>query len=402
MNIKLFKKKYLIYIFLLLFVIPTINVYSYKTLNVNENSYPENKYSIIIVDINGTTNYSSIQDAVDAASSGDTIQVLYGVYKETIILDKTINLQGIESKDGKKPIIDGYRQNNVVVVNANKCIIEGFNITNSSISYNLYSGLRIKSNKNIIKNNTFSNHFNSIFIEYSEKNIIKNNGFFKSYYGVMACDSDNNTIIENYFASDAAIQIFYHSDNNTIKNNVMHGPFGGVMIMESSYNKICNNIMINKIDSGNASFGLGLQGKCYNNNISNNTISRYLIGLISTSSSYNIIRLNNISENDLFGLMFMSSHNNIVEKNNFIENGKLESDTFEIFPFLKPILKIFLSSHIRSQLSFNKFKENFWDDYIGLNRPKINDPNKDGYGLLPYRVSFLCYDFNPSMKPYKI
>lgn len=55
----------------------------------------------IIVDINGSGNYSSISSAVENANSGDTIYIMSGIYNETIIVpnDKKINFIGENKLD---------------------------------------------------------------------------------------------------------------------------------------------------------------------------------------------------------------------------------------------------------------------------------------------------------------
>ena len=52
----------------------------------------------------GPNNYTSIQDAIDNASDGDTIYVYSGIYYENVVINKRINLIG-EDRNGT--IIDG-------------------------------------------------------------------------------------------------------------------------------------------------------------------------------------------------------------------------------------------------------------------------------------------------------
>ena len=49
---------------------------------------------VIYVDDDGGADYTSIQDAIDAASSGYTIYVYSGFYNEVVYIDKSINLIG--------------------------------------------------------------------------------------------------------------------------------------------------------------------------------------------------------------------------------------------------------------------------------------------------------------------
>jgi pectin methylesterase-like acyl-CoA thioesterase len=91
----------------------------------------EEKSSGIVIE--GKGSYTSIQNAIDNASDGDTILVYNGTYYETLIIDKSINLVG--SGDGEK-IID-YNGNEsdqiyIVLITADNCTINGFKIINSN------------------------------------------------------------------------------------------------------------------------------------------------------------------------------------------------------------------------------------------------------------------------------
>jgi nitrous oxidase accessory protein NosD len=48
----------------------------------------------------GGCNYSSIQDAIDAASLGDSIEVQSGYYNEQIVINKDVTLKGIDTGEG--------------------------------------------------------------------------------------------------------------------------------------------------------------------------------------------------------------------------------------------------------------------------------------------------------------
>ncbi|MFG0319511.1 MAG: nitrous oxide reductase family maturation protein NosD [Planctomycetota bacterium JB042] len=78
--------------------------------------------------------YATIQAAIDAASSGDTVQVAPGVYVETLTLKSGLALKGA---GWKTTVVDGDQQGNVIsVTNANvsSFSIEGFTIRNSDQS----------------------------------------------------------------------------------------------------------------------------------------------------------------------------------------------------------------------------------------------------------------------------
>ena len=62
----------------------------------------------------GLGNYSSIQNAIIAASDGDTVFVYSGIYWGKISIGKSITLIG---EDGENTIIDSVDYKDVVVIN---------------------------------------------------------------------------------------------------------------------------------------------------------------------------------------------------------------------------------------------------------------------------------------------
>jgi parallel beta-helix repeat protein len=81
--------------------------------------------------INGVTYYGRIQDAVDAAISGDTIRVHPGLYEEpAIIINKSLTLESV-SGDWSDTIIDDYPDAEIVFAYdfAGVATIDGFTIT---------------------------------------------------------------------------------------------------------------------------------------------------------------------------------------------------------------------------------------------------------------------------------
>jgi parallel beta-helix repeat protein len=71
-------------------------------------------------------NYTSIQEAIDNAVDGDTIEVMNGTYHERIIIDKPLTLQG-ESPEGT--IIIGSHVGTVVNITTDDVVVTGFSIS---------------------------------------------------------------------------------------------------------------------------------------------------------------------------------------------------------------------------------------------------------------------------------
>ena len=71
----------------------------------------------------------SIQAAVDAASSGNTIFVYNGSYFENVVVDKSLIITG---EDKNTTIVNGDGSRAVVAINAANCVIHGFTVKNGS------------------------------------------------------------------------------------------------------------------------------------------------------------------------------------------------------------------------------------------------------------------------------
>ena len=118
--------------------------------------------SVITVDDNlmdcPYANYTSIQLAINNATSGDIILVYNGTYRENVIVNKTLNLTGIGM-----PVIDGMNKGNTVKIEANNCTIKGFKIVNSSSAWGV-AGINVASKNNTISTNIIFNNGDGIFI----------------------------------------------------------------------------------------------------------------------------------------------------------------------------------------------------------------------------------------------
>ena len=90
------------------------------------------------VDDDSGADFIKIQDAISAASDGDTILVFPGIYSENVVVDKSLTLIGIEH-----PIVAASENIIAITLNADKIRLVGFNIT-SGVS-NIYGGIMVNS-----------------------------------------------------------------------------------------------------------------------------------------------------------------------------------------------------------------------------------------------------------------
>ena len=112
--------------------------------------------SSFIVDLEGGSDFTSIQSAIDSAKSGDTIYVWAGTYYENVVIDKPLTLIGNHSSS---TFIDACSFGDVVRIEANHVNFFGFSLMNSGNgSYREYvhgyycqnAGISLKGNYNHI------------------------------------------------------------------------------------------------------------------------------------------------------------------------------------------------------------------------------------------------------------
>ena len=249
------------------------------------NTYP-------VLDINTGITYFDIQNAINNALPGDTIQLTSGNYIENIIINKRITLMPvpgaivtIQALDPSKPVI-------TLNSGGNGTTIRGFTVKGSN-SGGIY--LNKVSNCSFI-GNILTNNLNGIYSDYygSNNNIIRNNSMINNRgYGIYLYTSSNNVI-----------------QYNTITNN---GEPGIYLYLFSSNNIIQYNTVSNNSDSG-----ILMEASSSNNTIQYNTITNNAIDGITLESSSNqgSISFNRITGNSRYGL-FNDNSGTITVTNNW-------------------------------------------------------------------------------------
>jgi parallel beta-helix repeat protein len=198
----------------------------------------------------GPGNYTTIQDAINDASDGDTVFVYVRVYPyfENLVIDKRINLIG---QDRDATVIDGGGKDNTIEISNDDVIVSGFKIQNSGgtsrnagisiIAYNYISivgniitdnclhGLFLLNTSNIIveQNIITENKVNGVLIEgiYTENNSIYNNYISHNFAGMTQIDINWCTINNNAFVNNEAVGLILDSsDNVTIYHNDFINP----------------------------------------------------------------------------------------------------------------------------------------------------------------------------------
>ena len=198
--------------------------------------------------------YSTIQEAINAALPGSTVVVSPGVYRENLVVDKTLNLTG---EDKMTTIIDGDQRWTVVEIMADRVVLRGFTVQNSSQSQGaggifLNNSKQCEIKENIIIHNapaglTIWNNSSDNLID---GNIVAfNSVIFPGWiegYNIMLHDSNNNTVTGNVLSNSVVCGLYLGNSNDTkIMLNTIENNSDGLIIYNSNNGTAHHNCFIN-------------------------------------------------------------------------------------------------------------------------------------------------------------
>jgi parallel beta-helix repeat protein len=359
---------------------------------------------------NPPEDFTSIQDAINASSDGDTVFVYNGTYYENVVVNKTINLTG-ENRDDT--IINGSWKWDVIKITADLVNVTGFTVKGSGNDMK-DSGIELSrvNNCRITNNNVLSNNGTGIYINGSyNNNIMDNNIFSNAIYGIylfpfdFVPDSDDNIISGNNISLNKRDGIHLNGSNGTIitNNNISSNNGNGIYLNFSFNNAISDNIVLNNRN------GIRLE----NQDVSllhNNFLFENLVG-ISILYSVEISIINNyVSYNNDSGIFLsLSAENNIIG-NNISNNGLGINIQDSLLVSIYHNNIIGNTNQARENITgpFNQWDNgypsggNFWSDYTGIDQfsgPDQDIPGNDGIGDTNYSIESYSVDNYPLMAP---
>jgi len=237
--------------------------------------------------------FPTIQDAVNAASPGDEIEVEKGTYTEVVMVI-TPNIE-IKGEDEEEVTVNGG-----FGVGANGVEIENFNINAAGV---FGVGVFVMASSKVeIEGNTISGGFAGIALIECTKSMVKDNELSGNILGIVLILSNNNIL-----------------DANKAKDNLA-GIALGFLAPGGDKNNLTNNDCDENFVVGIALSGVG-------NKLSGNSCNRCgFVGIFVDLASENTIGPGNTAnKNGDTGLVMESGTvNNTVKRNTFRDNTNLD------------------------------------------------------------------------------
>ncbi len=315
--------------------------------------------------------YLSIQEAVNAASSGDTIFVKNGSYGSVTLRKDNLRILG----ENKESTVAGE-----FIVAASYTTIENFTLEGHPVT------VKIRGHHNLIVNNIFNPAFYSIIVSGSF-NVVENCYFITSlYFAIGISDGSqytilrNNTLIHSFVDVGSSpftiiennvfleigltdgISLGPYANGSIIANNTLAGTRHGIAVYKSS------DVLLrgNSVTSPYSDYpGIGLY-YCDEIQVYGNNLTENIIGLRLMNCSSNLIHHNNFFNNTIQVELLNSSSN--IWDNGYPSGG------------------------------------NYWSDYNGSDlfsgvRQDVN--GSDGMGDVPFGFDENATDYYPLMESCK-
>ncbi len=331
--------------------------------------------------------YPTLNQAVNAASKGDSIILAPGLYHQRIVISEQISLLGSTSNQGEMPIIDGDGKGRVIEISAEGVVVSGIAVRNSGdiiedsdaciyvqqqankvqIRHNQLSqcafGIWVNGSKGILleentitgyKKPVFSDRGNGINLWNVRNAIVRDNNIHDVRDGIYLSVTNDSSIEGNHM-NNVRFGIHYmYNDNNSVINNVTCNSMVGVALMFSKRLEIKGNAVFNNRDHGI------LFRSVYDSQIANNIAVGNNKGLFLNDASFNKIHGNWVEGNKIGVHVVAGSEDNEIVQNSFVAN----------------------LVQVRFSWRFSQpWDGNYWSDYLGW------DFNGDKQGDRTYYAS---------------
>lgn len=334
-----------------------------------------------------------LQQRIERAHRGDTVEVTGGTHQGPIYINKPITLIGKNF-----PLITGDKKTDVVSISSDSVVFSGFRIMHSGIEITQEaSGIRSSGDNVLITNNIIEQVYFGVHILQSDNAVISHNVITpgQEYAGrpghaISAWNVNTITITGNSISDARDGILLTYADKVFVNGNIISGCRYGLHSMYSKAitfegNTVRDNllgmalmyskVLIAKNNSllehrrGTSPYGLLLKDVdnlvLTGNRIQANQVGIYAEGVSMAFKSNSIIN-DNIIVGNLCGISVQSNAKFVFTGNNMVDNlADVRTQ----------------SQKMNSEVKWEKDGVgNFWSNYRGY------DKQKDGVGDIPYRI----------------
>ncbi|MBL3591046.1 MAG: nitrous oxide reductase family maturation protein NosD [gamma proteobacterium endosymbiont of Lamellibrachia anaximandri] len=333
--------------------------------------------------------YPSFQALVDAADPKGTLTPAPGTYAGPVTIESAITIDG-----QGKVTIDAGGKGSVIYLDTDGATLKNLHLTNSGESHNdIDSGVQVRGNFNVIKDNVIDNTLFGIDLQQSENNVVQRNRISSKPFdlgmrgdSVRLWYSFNNKITDNIIRDSRDMVVWYSADNLIARNDSRGGRYS-LHFMYSKYNEVIENhyennsvgiflmysdgvqVKNNYIAHAQGPTGMGIGFKETSDvDVVGNQILYCATGIYLDISPYDPETTNRLKNNLIaysgIGMLFLNDWTgNILESNSFKGN----------------ITQVAVSGAGKTA-NRNDWFGNYWDDYAGF------DQDRDGVGDKPYEL----------------
>lgn len=355
--------------------------------------FAEAKHIVVSKNGNGIT---TIKKALELVSSGDSVFVLAGIYKEhDILIHISISIIGKNF-----PVIDGESQGQIFTIDTGHVYISGLVIQNTGYSaMNDVAGIRTQHVAHVtIINNKFLNCCYGVFLAASNHCIIADNFIHGNPVhqqlagnGIHCWQSTNNEIKNNEITGQRDGIYFEFVQYSVISNNHSYENMRyGLHFMFSDFNRFVENFFDN--NGSGVAVMYSKQITMLNNRYLNNWgASSYGLLLKEINDSY--VLYNHFVKNT--AAVYMEGCNRVVfSRNDFLQNGwaiRVQASCMNNTVAFNNFSGNTFDIATNGSMSLNVYSGNYWEQYQGY------DLNKNGIGDVPFRPVSVFSMFSENM-----
>ncbi|WP_196214003.1 lectin like domain-containing protein [Methanolobus vulcani] len=286
--------------------------------------------STIVVNSSGSADFTTISDAINAASDGDTISVEPGTYNENLHF-KNDNISLISSTGNPEDvrIVSSSSSNVAIYLIADNITISGMSAVDGAAGIIIDSSSGCNISNCYVSGNTYGIYFYD-----SQDNSVFNCTSYENTYGLRLRGSGNN-MLNNSSMYNNTFNSYFDSNANIVgTDNLVDGKPIYYLVNSSDlvidaisnaglvYLLNCSNITVESLEVENNYYGFYLYDSD-SVSIENCTSTDNRYGVYLSSSDNNTIYSCNISDIYSYGLSLIECSDNLIYNNYFNNSNNI-------------------------------------------------------------------------------